>query len=182
MRSNQGRTSSSSLIDRERIDRWNATRRFGRAYVDEDGQPTLACDLWLEPVATREAICIAGIECYRPAELGGAPYQPDFGEQHDRSAARGEMTCRGLYLFKPGETAHPEACHVHDVAEVVEGMRGEGRQAESDSDEPYTLAALVMPAKLGHVEAISLHKERMPAKSTYFYPKLLSGLVINPLE
>ena len=24
--------------------------------------------------------------------------------------------------------------------------------------------------------------ERMPAKSTYFYPKLLSGLVINPLE
>lgn len=43
-------------VDRERIDRWNATRRFGRAYVDEDGQPTLACDLWLEPVATREAI------------------------------------------------------------------------------------------------------------------------------
>ncbi len=26
------------------------------------------------------------------------------------------------------------------------------------------------------------HGERMPAKSTYFYPKLLSGLVINPLE
>ena len=32
-----------------------------------------------------------------------------------------------------------------------------------------------MPAKLEHVEAISLNKERMPAKSTYFYPKLLSG-------
>jgi uncharacterized protein (DUF1015 family) len=24
--------------------------------------------------------------------------------------------------------------------------------------------------------------ERMPQKSTFFYPKLLSGLVINPLE
>jgi uncharacterized protein (DUF1015 family) len=81
-----------------------------------------------------------------------------------------------------GCSGHPKPTYVHDVAEVVEGMRGEGSQAESDSDEPYTLAALVMPAKLGHVEAISLHKERMPAKSTYFYPKLLSGLTFNPLE
>ena len=46
----------------------------------------------------------------------------------------------------------------------------------------YTLAALVMPATLDHVRAISEDAERMPAKSTYFYPKLLSGLVSNPLE
>lgn len=80
-----------------------------------------------------------------------------------------------------GAAGHPKPTYVHEVSEVVEGMRGEGSQAESDSDEPYTLAALVMPAKLAHVEAISLHKERMPAKSTYFYPKLLSGLTFNPL-
>lgn len=80
-----------------------------------------------------------------------------------------------------GSKGHPKPTYVHEVSEVVEGMRGEGSQAESDSDEPYTLAALVMPAKLEHVEAISLHKERMPAKSTYFYPKLLSGLTFNPL-
>ena len=76
---------------------------------------------------------------------------------------------------------HPKPTYVHDVAETVQGLKGEGSQAESDGDEPYTLAALVMPAKLAHVEAISLHKERMPAKSTYFYPKLLSGLTFNPL-
>ncbi len=77
---------------------------------------------------------------------------------------------------------HSKPTYVHDVDELVHAMRGEGSQAESDSDEPYTLAALVMPAKLSHVEAISLHKERMPAKSTYFYPKLLSGLTFNPLS
>ena len=33
-----------------------------------------------------------------------------------------------------------------------------------------------------HIQSISEHAERMPAKSTYFYPKLLSGLVINPLD
>ena len=80
-----------------------------------------------------------------------------------------------------GCKGHPKPTYVHDVSELVEGMLGEGSQAESESDEPYTLAALVMPAKLEHVEAISLHKERMPAKSTYFYPKLLSGLTFNPL-
>ncbi len=81
-----------------------------------------------------------------------------------------------------GCQGHPKPTYVHEVSEVVGGFRGEGSQAESDSDEPYTLAALVMPAKLADVEAISLHKERMPAKSTYFYPKLLSGLTFNRLR
>ena len=46
----------------------------------------------------------------------------------------------------------------------------------------YSLAALVMPATVEHIRQISLGGERMPSKSTYFYPKLLSGLVFNPLE
>jgi uncharacterized protein (DUF1015 family) len=32
------------------------------------------------------------------------------------------------------------------------------------------------------IRAVSQTGERMPAKSTYFYPKLASGLVFNPLE
>ncbi len=39
----------------------------------------------------------------------------------------------------------------------------------------FPLAALVMPATVDHIKSISEHSERMPAKSTYFYPKLLSG-------
>ena len=47
----------------------------------------------------------------------------------------------------------------------------------------FPLAALVMPATVsGHSHHQSGSGERMPAKSTYFYPKLLSGMVINPLE
>ena len=66
----------------------------------------------------------------------------------------------------------PKPRYVHLVDEVVEGL-GTGE---------FPLAALVMPATVDHIRAISQHHERMPAKSTYFYPKLLSGLVINPLE
>ena len=71
----------------------------------------------------------------------------------------------------------PKPQYVHLVDEVVAGLE----QGDEDG-EPFPLAALVMPATLEHIQSISEHAERMPAKSTYFYPKLLSGLVINPLE
>jgi uncharacterized protein (DUF1015 family) len=71
-----------------------------------------------------------------------------------------------------GATDLPKPDYVHLVGEVVVGL-------ESGN---FPLAALVMPATVDHIQAISQHCERMPAKSTYFYPKLLSGLVIRPLE
>ena len=43
------------------------------------------------------------------------------------------------------------------------------------------LACLVMPAGLEHVRQIASHLEKMPPKSTFFFPKLLSGLVFNPI-
>jgi uncharacterized protein (DUF1015 family) len=36
--------------------------------------------------------------------------------------------------------------------------------------------------KIADIKRISEAGERMPQKSTYFYPKLLSGIVINPLD
>ncbi len=32
----------------------------------------------------------------------------------------------GIYVFKPGETAHPEAVHVHDTPEVFIFIQGQG--------------------------------------------------------
>lgn len=77
---------------------------------------------------------------------------------------------------------HPKPTYVHQVDEVLQGMRGEGTLSENESDEPFSLAALVMPATVADVEAISVNRERMPAKSTYFYPKLLSGMVFHTLD
>jgi uncharacterized protein (DUF1015 family) len=45
----------------------------------------------------------------------------------------------------------------------------------------YQLAFVLSPPSLGMVKAIVEAKDRMPRKSTYFYPKLPAGLVINPL-
>jgi len=71
---------------------------------------------------------------------------------------------------------HPQAelqCrYVHLMDEVNAGMSGKSCQ----------LACLVAPAGIDHVREIASHYEKMPPKSTFFYPKLLSGLVFNPLE
>jgi uncharacterized protein (DUF1015 family) len=44
------------------------------------------------------------------------------------------------------------------------------------------LAFLLQPPRLETVKAVADGQDRMPRKSTYFYPKLPAGLVINPLD
>lgn len=45
----------------------------------------------------------------------------------------------GIYVFKPGETAHPEARHVHDVDEVFLFIQGAGILPIDGVDHPiYT--------------------------------------------
>ena len=53
---------------------------------------------------------------------------------------------------------------------------------EAMSAKSCQLAVLVPPATMKHVEQIAGNLEKMPPKSTYFYPKLLSGLVFNSLK
>jgi len=66
----------------------------------------------------------------------------------------------------------PQCRYVHLLREVTEATAAQECQ----------LAALVPPATMKHVEQIAGNLEKMPPKSTYFYPKVLSGLVFNSLE
>ena len=45
-----------------------------------------------------------------------------------------------------------------------------------------TAAILVRPTPLDQLAAVATAGDVMPQKSTYFYPKLLTGMVFNPLE
>jgi uncharacterized protein (DUF1015 family) len=47
--------------------------------------------------------------------------------------------------------------------------------------EDVQLVVLMNPTRLDQVEAVALSGEVMPQKSTFFYPKLASGLLFNPL-
>jgi uncharacterized protein (DUF1015 family) len=43
-------------------------------------------------------------------------------------------------------------------------------------------AFLLEPTPVAAIAAVAADGDVMPQKSTYFYPKALTGLVINPLE
>jgi uncharacterized protein (DUF1015 family) len=62
--------------------------------------------------------------------------------------------------------------YARDTAEALAAVRsGE-----------YDVALLVRPTPVAQVREIAAAGENMPPKSTYFFPKLLTGLLFNPLS
>jgi uncharacterized protein (DUF1015 family) len=76
----------------------------------------------------------------------------------------------GQLLMRAG--SRPECRYVHLLREVQEAAAARA----------CDLAVLVPPAEMRHVEQIAGSLEKLPPKSTYFYPKVLSGLVFNSLK
>jgi uncharacterized protein (DUF1015 family) len=71
-----------------------------------------------------------------------------------------------------GDSLRDHLVYTHNAQEAARGVeRGE-----------YQMAFLLKPLPLELFEAIVRGGERLPPKSTYFYPKLPTGLVINSLE
>jgi uncharacterized protein (DUF1015 family) len=68
-------------------------------------------------------------------------------------------------------SAEPACSYVHRLDEVNAAVAAKQCQ----------LGCLVPPASVEDVETIASHRETMPPKSTYFYPKLLTGLVFHAL-
>ena len=58
--------------------------------------------------------------------------------------------------------------YTNDVAEAVQRV----------DEREYQLAFIVRPVTPGIIKAIANSGDRMPRKSTYFYPKIPAGLVV----
>lgn len=75
-------------------------------------------------------------------------------------------------LLPESKVGQPQCRYVHLLREATDAVAAKECQ----------LAVLVPPASMGHVEQIAGNLEKMPPKSTYFYPKLLSGLLFHSLK
>jgi len=71
-----------------------------------------------------------------------------------------------------GLTSKENVAYTVDLKEAYQQIK-EGK---------YQLAFLLNPPRPEMVKAIADAQDRMPSKSTYFYPKLPAGLIINPLD
>ena len=79
------------------------------------------------------------------------------------------------HLLGIGEKELNAQSHVTYVKEAEDALH-----AVNDRD--AQLAFLLNGTRVDQLRDVSLQGEKMPQKSTYFYPKLLTGLVINSLK
>ncbi|HMF15375.1 MAG TPA: DUF1015 domain-containing protein, partial [Gemmataceae bacterium] len=110
------------------------------------------------------------------ARLRSAAILAELAVEHSeawRSLAVSILHVAVLGRLLPAAVGGNHECrYVHSLREVQ----------EATAAKRCDLAALVLPVTMAHVEQIAGNLEKMPQKSTYFYPKLLSGLVFNPLK
>jgi uncharacterized protein (DUF1015 family) len=131
------------------------------------------------------------------------PKQPahTFGLFDGKSRKVYQMRLKNLDVLKELEPKHSEAWRRLDVAilqrylldEVIQPRFAGGREPikgyTADPDEiaaqvdgeRYQIALLLQSTPLHALEELGKHGEVMPQKSTYFFPKLATGMVINPL-
>jgi uncharacterized protein (DUF1015 family) len=79
---------------------------------------------------------------------------------------------RTLGISDEGIAAKRGLGYAKDVAEAL-GLLDEGA---------YQAAFLLRPTPVEQVRGVAAHGETMPPKSTYFFPKVLTGVVFNPLS
>jgi uncharacterized protein (DUF1015 family) len=75
-------------------------------------------------------------------------------------------------LPKALDTAGLKLSYVHLAQQAFDAVHEDGADA----------ALVLRPLPVQSLQEVAQSGERMPAKSTYFYPKALSGLVLNPLS
>jgi uncharacterized protein (DUF1015 family) len=113
---------------------------------------------------------------WQTARFTNARLMDELAPEHSeewRELAVSVLHVAVLNRLLPAATGGSAACKfVHLLSEV------DGAIAAGSCD----LAALIPPATMAYVEQIAGNREKMPPKSTYFYPKLLTGLVFNSLK
>jgi uncharacterized protein (DUF1015 family) len=113
-----------------------------------------------------------------------------------------KLRLKNLDVLKPLEPRQSEAWRRLDVAilqrylldEVLQPKFAAGKEltrgytadanviAAQVNGKAYQLALILRPTPLPALEDLGKHGEVMPQKSTYFFPKLATGLMINPLR
>jgi uncharacterized protein (DUF1015 family) len=69
-----------------------------------------------------------------------------------------------------------------DNEEIFHYESDMGKALSLIASEAYQMAFLLNPTKIEHVKEVASNALVMPRKSTYFYPKILTGLVFNKID
>jgi len=103
------------------------------------------------------------------------PFLPDGGA----ALRRLDVTLAGVALDRLAgiDSAAVESGRLRYTKNPAEAIRW-----VADGNDGADLALLLEPTPAAEIVAVAADSDVMPQKSTYIYPKALTGLVINPLE
>jgi uncharacterized protein (DUF1015 family) len=109
------------------------------------------------------------------------PKSPDILDrlEPDHSPAWRRLGLAFLHAYMLNKVITPKLC---GGAEPAPQYVKSAAQAVNLADESQGTAFLMQPTTMEELRAVCNAGDLMPHKSTYFYPKLASGLVINPLD
>jgi uncharacterized protein (DUF1015 family) len=132
------------------------------------------------------------------------PKQPphSFGLYHAAEKRLYQLTLTNLDLLKPFEPNQSDAWRRLDVAilqrylieeilqpkfaagsEITKGYTAISEEVvPKTTGNPHQIALLLRSTPLHALEELGKHNEVMPQKSTYFFPKIATGLVINSVR
>lgn len=132
---------------------------------------------WIETDGSQELLGF-GTQADGVWQIGrfrSAPLMAELAGEHSeawRGLAVAVLQRVILEKLLPEANMTPTCQYVHLLKEATDAVAAKQCQ----------LAVLVPPATMQHVEQIAGNLEKMPPKSTYFYPKVLSGLVFHSLK
>jgi uncharacterized protein (DUF1015 family) len=144
---------------------------------------------------------VPGEQLAPPPQQGATPLQLGYITAGDEQAYR--LTLKDQAIADEALGEHSEAYRHLDTG-VLETLLLKGALGLSDDDishfnglfyardtaeavamvrsGEYDAAFLMRPTPIAQVREIAAEGENMPPKSTYFFPKLLTGLLFNPLS
>ena len=109
-----------------------------------------------------------------------APWLPAGGPAVRRlDVTLASVAIERLAGIAPAAVADGRIAFTMSAAEAI-GWVEEG--SASTGSQPAAVALLLDPTPASEIVAVAADGDVMPQKSTYIYPKALTGLVINPLE
>ena len=108
------------------------------------------------------------------------PVLPEGGQALRRlDVTLASVAIERLAGIDPGAVAGGRLAFTMDASEALD--RVDASQVPAGS-QPAAAALLLEPTPASEIAAVAAEGDVMPQKSTYIYPKALTGLVINPLE
>lgn len=103
----------------------------------------------------------------------GAPSKSDAWRGLDVAVLQ-ELVLKGLLHLSEEKVLRKEGVsYTPDTRQAIAKVTAK--------DNAYVMGFVLRPTLIGQVSAVATGGEKMPQKSTYFYPKLLTGMVVRKL-